>query len=726
MNNQSKHCALILIVFFLFNNLLSQDYWINTENLPIPPAASRLGLDQQGGLYLSTDGGHTYFSDSRGQDWQHIRGGLTVSVFLPDCTGYVYFGTNDGIYRSRGAATEWEEKSTGLLSYRRINDLIMDSRDNIYVAVSGDGIYRSVDNGENWNFISYSIPLDYKYSIKTLVTNSQDTLFAGTNQKGVFKSIDYGDNWFYSGMNGLRIQCALGLDNDFILLGSSGRGIYRSEDNGNYWAWSNSGLPHTFDSYRWIKRLYQASDGVVYLTMTGKGIFKSIDYGVSWQLVSNDPTVLDVPDLLVDDDNNIIVCGSKGVHYSNDEGNSWNSLNNGLYSENIWIEDVFTGLGNKVFTYTRTGIYISEEKGNNWAKFTHPAKEIVHTYASTDGTIYLIGSSYFGSEGYRTNDGLNWTPLNSHGFGYATDITENKMGVLYLCTQLEGPIMEMYFGGIYSSPDSGRSWSQIGPDDHSYYAIAVNSDNKIFVGPASGNKGLITSPDNGENWTTIGGDIINSPARDILIDSDDHIFVGTDGGVFYSNSDGTSWEKISQGLETIDVKSIVQNSQDDIFVCTSREVYQYNREYKNWEKISSGLSGAELRTLTVSEDDYLYLAYRKNTIARSVHPTVTDIGNPKEGLIATDFYLGTNYPNPFNPSTTISFQINQQENISLDIYDIRGQHICTLLKTNRRPGRYETQWDGRDDAGKPVASGIYIFRLTAGDQSQTRRMLLLR
>jgi hypothetical protein len=91
-----------------------------------------------------------------------------------------------------------------------------------------------------------------------------------------------------------------------------------------------------------------------------------------------------------------------------------------------------------------------------------------------------------------------------------------------------------------------------------------------------------------------------------------------------------------------------------------------------------------------------------------------------------DFTLEPNTPNPFNPDTRIAFTLNQPTQARLSVYNLLGQEVTTLLEAGLPAGRFETTWNGRDRLGKPVATGVYFYRLQAGDQSQTRKMLLLR
>jgi len=97
------------------------------------------------------------------------------------------------------------------------------------------------------------------------------------------------------------------------------------------------------------------------------------------------------------------------------------------------------------------------------------------------------------------------------------------------------------------------------------------------------------------------------------------------------------------------------------------------------------------------------------------------------------FDLSQNYPNPFNPSTTIPFTVYSSQFIvhgpihtTLTIYNILGEKVRTLIDDNRVPGNYQIIWDGKDEEGKEVASGVYFYRLEVGENSVSKRMVLLR
>ena len=88
--------------------------------------------------------------------------------------------------------------------------------------------------------------------------------------------------------------------------------------------------------------------------------------------------------------------------------------------------------------------------------------------------------------------------------------------------------------------------------------------------------------------------------------------------------------------------------------------------------------------------------------------------------------LRQNSPNPFNPETSISYSLPQSGDVRLDVFNIRGQHVKTLFRGEAEAGSYTVVWRGQDEQQQPVASGVYFYRLQAGDKLETRKMLLLK
>jgi len=102
------------------------------------------------------------------------------------------------------------------------------------------------------------------------------------------------------------------------------------------------------------------------------------------------------------------------------------------------------------------------------------------------------------------------------------------------------------------------------------------------------------------------------------------------------------------------------------------------------------------------------------------------LGAVEVAAIPTVFALDQNYPNPFNPSTTIKYQIASDASVNLVIYNVQGQKIRTLISKEQKAGYYSVVWDGRNEAGQTVSSGLYLYRVQAGSFVATQKMLMLK
>jgi hypothetical protein len=101
-------------------------------------------------------------------------------------------------------------------------------------------------------------------------------------------------------------------------------------------------------------------------------------------------------------------------------------------------------------------------------------------------------------------------------------------------------------------------------------------------------------------------------------------------------------------------------------------------------------------------------------------------GVEANGAMPTEYNLSQNYPNPFNPTTSMEFTMITAGAAKLVVYDILGSEVRTLVNAARNSGTHTVTWDGRDNAGNEVTSGMYFYRLTAGGNSWTRKMMFLK
>jgi len=107
--------------------------------------------------------------------------------------------------------------------------------------------------------------------------------------------------------------------------------------------------------------------------------------------------------------------------------------------------------------------------------------------------------------------------------------------------------------------------------------------------------------------------------------------------------------------------------------------------------------------------------------------TVGQVGVAGDGeSIPLSFFLSQNYPNPFNPNTTISYGLPNDSDVKIEIFNLLGQRVTTLVNERQKAGFKQIVWDGRDNIGRIVSSGVYFYRIDAGNFGQSKKMLLLK
>ncbi len=104
----------------------------------------------------------------------------------------------------------------------------------------------------------------------------------------------------------------------------------------------------------------------------------------------------------------------------------------------------------------------------------------------------------------------------------------------------------------------------------------------------------------------------------------------------------------------------------------------------------------------------------------------SDAAQPGDIEVPSTYSLLQNYPNPFNPSTTIGFALPTAGDVTLDVFNLLGQKVKTLVNTAMEAGEHTVVWDGTTDAGTRVASGVYFYRLSTENFTDTRKMLMLK
>jgi len=434
---------------------------------------------------------------------------------------------------------------------------------------------------------------------------------------------------------------------------------------------------------------------------------------------------------------------------STDNGNSWTMIDNDyLASEPVYVR---IAANDEIFMGTFDGIYSSTNNGNNFIKRTNGMIKGILSFCTNSSNHLFAGTDGIGV--FRSqNNGLDWTYINN---GLAPS-SENKR-IVALCRNSNDYIFAAK-GGVYKTQDNGDVWVSCGESSLSgeVNSLIINSHDVIFAGT---DEGVFISTDEGENWIekrngitdntpvhcfsiNSNGDVFAStfervyrslnngdswiqihdnPFDCLTINSNDEIYGATNfDGIHHSTDNGDSWTKISD----IPAISMTVNSLDHLFAGNETNGIYYSTDFgETWSQLNSGLANTSILSLNMDLEDYVY-AGTAGGLFRSILKTTSNEEDKLE--IPKSFFLAQNHPNPFNPTTSIKFQIpaninRLKKNVSLNVYDILGREVITLINENKEAGFHEVEWNASN-----YPSGVYFYKLSAGDFVETKKMLLLK
>jgi photosystem II stability/assembly factor-like uncharacterized protein len=360
-----------------------------------------------------------------------------------------------------------------------------------------------------------------------------------------------------------------------------------------------------------------------------------------------------------------------------------------------------------VFLATNHGVFRSTDNGINWSNVDSNLSVIRFAFNSIGDILFAVE---YGSVFRSTDDGTNWTKIYDHQ--PIKTIAINDSGYIFLGWGHENG------GGVERSTDNGASWINTGLEANSY-SIVINASGTIFSGGFYSNSACIfRSTDNGVSWINTNAFTFFYPVTELAINNAGHIFAGTSSNGAYRSTDiGEHWTQM--GLTTAFITALAINTSGHIFTGTYGEgVYRSTDDGANWTAINSGLNNDSVVSIAINPSGTIFTV-TESGLFRSVQSTtsVRELSADAPG----SFELNQNYPNPFNPSTTISFSIPTSEFVTLKVFDVLGSEVATLVNEEKQNGVYEV-----DFSASNLPSGVYLYKLQAGNFIETKKLMLLK
>jgi hypothetical protein len=422
----------------------------------------------------------------------------------------------------------------------------------------------------------------------------------------------------------------------------------------------------------------------------------------------------------------------------------------------IYVYDLAEGPGGVIYAATAcaelepTGkVFRTTNGGDDWeACGDLPGAMIVYSILFDGEEIYA--GTYPNGDVFKSIDGGDsW--INTADIPGATSVRAMERlanGDILVATSPHGLT---HRNSIFRTPDGGLSWIEIGALRHINPCkfLYQTSGGSLFAGGWAYDSmiRIHRSEDNGASWDSL--TIISEFEPDWSVDafheaSDGTLYVsgwipgkgpGTGGGFVYRSGDGTSWtacEKIvrDDGYHNCRTYAIAEDPLGTIYVgiqpAPDFVVYATPDHGRSWCS-TGGLDGTyECLCLLMASDGRLYAGTTPNG---DVFAYTVPVGVDEDPPVVTRLpVLSRSRPNPFRRSTTVDFTVPGGGSVptKLQIYDARGRRVRKLLDGVRRPGDYTAAWDGTDDAGRGVPSGIYFCRLDVNGVGRTRKMVLAR
>jgi photosystem II stability/assembly factor-like uncharacterized protein len=737
------------------------------------------------GVFRSADGGTTW--DPITDDLPVLTiGAIALDPQDPDI---IYVGSGEanahsfswfgmGVYKSMDAGSTWSY--IGLEDTRYIARVVVDpiNTDRIWVAGTGElfgtnpdrGVYRSLDGGGSWGRVLW-------VSDSTAATDiaidpaRPDTVFAAMWERvrgltyrqssgatsGIYRSYDGGDTWteltsgLPSGSTEGRIGLSLCASNPNVIYAiyddptTYSAMVYKSSDGGDSWTRTNDGdIAGIHSSFGWYFGQIRVDPGNADRVFAlGVPFYRSQNGGSSWAQVGSSNHV-DHHAMAFDpsDYTRIFEGNDGGVYYSTNSGTSWTKLydqhTNQFYAIEIDYlnpQRLYGGTQDNGTLRTTTGgtddweaifggdgfycvvdptnsdiIYVEYQYGNLYKS--------IDDADSWDSAMNGIGGSdrhnwmtpvvmdpsdhltlYYGSHRvYKTTDGAGlWGAISGDltngaqggGFGTITTIglTASDPDVIYVGTDDSNVWVTTNGGGLWTDisgtlPNRWVTRVAVDPTDAATAYVTFSglrwNENIGYV---------YATEDYGASWTDVTENLPGAPVNVVVIDpaQTSRLFVGTDVGCFYTDYPGTEWQMVGTGLPPVPV--------DDLKI------------HNPTRMLVAGTHGRSLMSfdLTALPDLSAVRTHERHVVTRL-----------------------SNHPNPFTSTTTISYALSRPSRVSLGIYDLAGRKVRAVESGRRDAGEHQAHWDGRNDTGRRVASGIYFLRLETDRGSQTRRLNLIK
>ncbi len=694
---------------------------------------------------------------------QYTNGDYTrCSAFDGDC---VWVGTQGGLvkYNTITESTEYFNNANSELPHNDVTSIVVSSDGTKWIGTRYGGL-ASIHNG-NWTIYNSSNSGLPSNSIDCLAIDDSDDLWIGSYGLTKFDGV----NWTTWNSENSSLSSNMIKSIDFDSLGNIWFALfYRglvSFDGSTFIEYSAHEIDLPFNC---SKGIAIDDNNVVWLAADFHGGLYRFD-GTCWtEYQTNNSGIQSdyLRDVTIDSDGIIWLSAASGVIKYN--GTSWehyNTTNSGLPYSNVLDISV---ADEKLFVCTSFGSVLFDKIANTWVNLNESNSQL-DTNRINDIVVDLDGDVWFSSHGITRIEGDTWNQYLEENTGapidYNRDIEFDSNGVLWVATSSDGLVS--FDGSDWI--EFNTSNSDI-PTDH-MESMEIDNNGTIWcIGHYDKDRVLFNYDGNG--FTTY-WDLFNYYDRgfNLVIDSDNTVWIEADyelahfvnnqwihytadnSGLrdeyicdiavnnnliwitysdgFISSYDGLNWvdyDLTPYGLTFGSFQIHYFDSNDCIWL--SNKNYEHTDSYlakfsfndvQYFRTSNSGLSSNKVSAMVADNNETLWFA-TEGGIAIYGEQAVS----LQDDIQAFEQLNFTNYPNPFNPSTNISFTLSKAQKVKLSVYNVRGQLVNLITENSFSKGTHSIEWDGLDKDNRTVSSGVYFFRIESESSIESSKALLLK
>ncbi|HEV8539062.1 MAG TPA: T9SS type A sorting domain-containing protein [Bacteroidota bacterium] len=412
---------------------------------------------------------------------------------------------------------------------------------------------------------------------------------------------------------------------------------------------------------------------------------------------------------------------ANGVYASTDNGNTWSPRITGLKARDMngFFIDGTTlyGNGNSIFKTTDGGDAWTGVRGNLKDSSAQP------TLVYVNGSL-LFERDYpaYGLE-RSTDAGAIWTQAGGGLASYVTLGAIISSGGRLLAADVR----------IYSSTDNGDTWIQEDAELTGFPSFAGLT--KVGSTIYAYDLGVAKSTDEGVTWTKADSGMAAyfGVAGFAVVGSTLFAGGGYPNAVYKSTNDGAIWTTAAP-IPSFGGTSQLLALGNDLFACSPNNgIFISKNLGSSWTKISAGLPNTNYYYSLAIQNGWMFAGTSGNSVWKRPLSDVTAVEEVSI-IIPGEYALEQNYPNPFNPITVISYSLSVNGIVTLEIGDVLGKHVATIVNEALHPGEYKVTWDASGQA-----SGVYFYRLTVSPSaaqggslefgesySETKRLIIIK